>query len=439
VVGCCLLCLTVALCGCRGAAEEEHESPPVEVRTELVQKRTLRPSFIVIGTVMADPQRQATLSAATPGLVDKLIVREGAKVKQGDPIVQLDQRKAASDLEKAEAALARLIAKPRPEELAQARALVEKTQAAHLLAETRLRKSRDLRKQNPELVPDVQLLDDEHAKQAAKAELDVAQLQLQLLEKGPREEQRREARAEVQAAKLQWELCQVTAKFDGQVVELKARAGQQTEVGTPLAVLLDTREVIIQARVPSNRLSLVAERMAQTTASTSEPLAQVWCSSSREAVLPAVSGWLSQQTEAATPDVLTKLRVANPLGLLRVGMSVQVELFGPAVECLAIPEVAVTLNEEGEHVVTIVHELKDKEGNAKKDEEGHVLYDAGPREIELAAPGEPEVRAGGWVRVVKGLQEGDLVAVENGYALPEGTHVELMPKEEPKAASAEKP
>src|SRR5207247_1848735 len=124
-----------------------------------------------------------------------------------------------------EAALARLIAKPRPEELAQARAAVEKAQAAHRLAQTRLKKSQDLRKRNPELVPDVQLLDDEHAQQVAKAELDTAQSQLQLLEKGPREEQRREARADVQAAKLQLELCQVTAKFDGQVVELKARVG----------------------------------------------------------------------------------------------------------------------------------------------------------------------------------------------------------------------
>src|SRR5207247_7131347 len=135
--------------------------------------------------------------------------------------------------------------------LAQARAAVEKAQAAHRLAQTRLKKSQDLRKRNPELVPDVQLLDDEHAQQVAKAELDTAQSQLQLLEKGPREEQRREARADVQAAKLQLELCQVTAKFDGQVVELKARVGQQAEVGTPLAVLLDTREVIVQARVPA--------------------------------------------------------------------------------------------------------------------------------------------------------------------------------------------
>src|SRR5438105_946407 len=63
--------------GCRPPAEEEHEWPPVSVRTEVVQKRTLRPSFIVIGTVMADPQRHATLSASAAGLADRLVAREG--------------------------------------------------------------------------------------------------------------------------------------------------------------------------------------------------------------------------------------------------------------------------------------------------------------------------------------------------------------------------
>src|SRR5438874_7531325 len=71
-----LLCTLVAFAGCEHADEQEPERPAVPVRAAVVQKRTLRPSFIVIGAVMADPQRQATLSAATPGLVDELVARE---------------------------------------------------------------------------------------------------------------------------------------------------------------------------------------------------------------------------------------------------------------------------------------------------------------------------------------------------------------------------
>src|SRR5262249_3645468 len=142
------LCTLPIFAGCHHAEEEEPARPPVPVRVATAEKRWLRPSFMVIGTVMVDPQRQATLSAATPGLVDKLVAREGAKVREGELVVQLDERKARVDLEKAEAALARLIAKPRPEEMVQARASLDKAQAAYDLAQTRLKKSQKLRAQN---------------------------------------------------------------------------------------------------------------------------------------------------------------------------------------------------------------------------------------------------------------------------------------------------
>jgi multidrug efflux pump subunit AcrA (membrane-fusion protein) len=89
---------------------------------------------------------------------------------------------------------------------------------------------------------------------------------------------------------------------------------------------------------------------------------------------------------------------------------VQVELFEAEVEDLAIPETAFTVNEEGKRTVTLIRDGK-----------------AMPTEIELAPEGGREVRASGWVRVVKGLQPGDAVAIENGYALPEGTSVTVLP------------
>ncbi len=412
--GCCLAGLLLGLPGCRGSGEGEHEKP-VSVRTAKAEKRSLRPSFQVIGTVLADPERQATLTAATSGLVDRLAVPEGAKVGCGELVVQLDERKARNDVQRAQAALDRLIAKPRPEELTQAKALVEKMRAAHKLAQTKFQKAQELRARNPELVPEVQLLDEERSERVAKADMDTAQAQLQLLEKGPREEQRREAQIEVEAARLQLEFCRVTAKFPGEVVELKARVGQRADVGTPLATLLDTSEVLVQARVPGNILAMVAQAIETQR----KPLARIRCPSCPDVIWASDRGWLNQQTEAATGDVPIKLRVANKDHLLRVGMTVQVELLGAEVEDVAIPETAFTVNDEGQHVVTVIREGK-----------------AVPTEIELAPQGGQEVRAEGWVRVVKGLQAGDEVAVENGYFLPKGTPVTVLP---PREAPGEQP
>lgn len=396
--------------GCRKPAEGDggkHEAAaPISVRVAHVERRRLRPAVAVIGSVLADPERLATLTAATTGLVERLAVREGAKVSKGDLIVQLDERKARIDLMRAEAALARLIAKPRPEEVAQARALVEKMQAAHVLAQLRFKRTQELRARNPELVPELQLLEDQRNEQTARSEFDAAQAQLELQEKGPREEQRKEMQVEVDAARLQLELCRVTTPLAGEVIEVKARLGQRADLGTPLATVLDTSEVWVQGRVPSDRLSGVAQSLRERG---KEPLAQVRCPSFPEVLFPSASGWLSEQTEGSTSDIPIKLRVPNAAGLLRVGMTVQVTLFEAAVEDLAIPETAFTVNEEGKHVVTVIRDGK-----------------AAPAEIELAADGGRQVRADGWVRVVKGLKQGDAVAIENGYALPEGTPVTVL-------------
>jgi multidrug efflux pump subunit AcrA (membrane-fusion protein) len=68
------------------------------------------------------------------------------------------------------------------------------------------------------------------------------------------------------------------------------------------------------------------------------------------------------------------------------------------------------VNEEGKTVLVVVRDGK-----------------AVPTEVELTQVGEGEVKADGWVAVAKGLQEGDQVIVEGGYALPEGTPVKSMP------------
>src|SRR5437879_1341675 len=66
-----IICLAAG-CNKGDAKKPEKEKPPVPIRTAKAEKRVLRPKFEVIGTVLADPERIATLTAATPGLVDKL-------------------------------------------------------------------------------------------------------------------------------------------------------------------------------------------------------------------------------------------------------------------------------------------------------------------------------------------------------------------------------
>jgi multidrug efflux pump subunit AcrA (membrane-fusion protein) len=176
------------LAGCHQAdapaAAKDH--PPVPVRTAKAEKRVLRPKFEVIGTVLADPERVATLTAATPGLVEALPVPEGSRVAKGKTVVvQLDDRKAKIDFGRAEAAYARLIAPPRPDELIVAKGAIEKAKAAHAVVKAQIDKARETRKTNPVLVTEVQLLEYERV---GAADVEDAEAHFLLLELGPRGE-----------------------------------------------------------------------------------------------------------------------------------------------------------------------------------------------------------------------------------------------------------
>jgi multidrug efflux pump subunit AcrA (membrane-fusion protein) len=391
------------------ATVEATARSPIAVRVAKAEVRTLTPIVEVIGNVEPDPERISVLAAATTGSVQRLSVREGTRVAKGDVVVQLDERPAKLALDRAEAAYARLIAKPRPEESDQARLLVEKAEAAHALAASRLKKAEELRARDAELVPVIELQDEQRNEEATKAEWESAQAQAKLLNDGPSAEVRRESQVEVETAKLQLDYCQVRSPIAGEVVEIKTSLGQRADVGTPLATILDTSEVVVQARVPSDRLAGILSAMENGQ---QEALATIQCLAFPNKMFTASSGWLSGQTEAQTSDVPIKLRVPNPQGLLRPGMTVQVELHEQGVDGLAIPDVAVTVNEEGHHIVTVIRDDK-----------------AVPTEITVISEKDPEVRAGGWIRILSGLEPGDEVAIENGYALPKDTAVTVLPPE----------
>jgi HlyD family secretion protein len=416
VVAC--LTVVVTLPGCQEApAEGKTEAgtrKPVAVRTEKAEVRLLRPSFEVIGQVVTDPERVATLTSAAPGMVQKLAVREGTRVKAGDVIIQLAEAKAKNDFDRAHTAYLRLIAKPRLEEEALARAALDKARAAYDVAQAKLKGVIELRGRNAALVPELQLMEDKRLVEVARAEMESMEAQLGLLLKGPRQEQRRVAEVETEAAELGLKWCRVTSPIGGEVVEILARVGQRADVGIPLATVMDTSEVLVHARVPSARLESLTRAMEGTADRAASP-AKVHAAAYPDEVFLGAVTRLGAQTEAQTSDVTVWVRVPNPKGLLRVGMTVRLELFGAETSSLAVPEAAVSMNGEGNRVVTLVRDGK-----------------AYPAEIRLAASEGQEVRAGGWVRVASGLKAGDEVAIENGYALPTGFPVTVMPPKPPK-------
>ena len=99
------------LAGCAGdptggQAEGEADLEPVPVQVATAERTTLRPVLDLVGTTVAIPERIANISPQIGGWVTRLEVVEGQLVKAGDLLVQLDERAAQADLDRARAVVA---------------------------------------------------------------------------------------------------------------------------------------------------------------------------------------------------------------------------------------------------------------------------------------------------------------------------------------------
>ena len=96
-----MLALSTRLC----AEDEKKVETNVAVQVTKIVKTTLHAYASGYGTIETSPTGGARLAAASAGLVQKVLVTEGAKVAKGDLLVQLDARAADASVAKARASL----------------------------------------------------------------------------------------------------------------------------------------------------------------------------------------------------------------------------------------------------------------------------------------------------------------------------------------------
>lgn len=96
-----LLALSTRLC----AEDEKKVETNVAVQVAKIVKKTLHAYASGYGTIETSPTGGARLAAASAGLVQKVLVTEGAKVAKGDLLVQLDARAVDASVAKARASL----------------------------------------------------------------------------------------------------------------------------------------------------------------------------------------------------------------------------------------------------------------------------------------------------------------------------------------------
>lgn len=366
-----LLLLTLAACG-RGEAPKPAADATVAVRTATLESRKV-PQVLefVAGT---EAVQTVDVRARVEGVLDEAFFQEGAKVKKGQLLFQIDPRQYASNMDSAKADLA-------------------KAQAEFVRATKDVERLRPLARE--EAVPQRDLDVAVASEGAAKAALDAA-------------------RSKVTRAGLDLEYASIRSPLDGVVGQIKVNVGNF--VGRGDAVLLTTLSsvdpIYVDFSVAEGDFLAYRRESGETLKKTYELILADGSVYEHKGRFKSVGRAVDQKTGALP----IRLEFPNPQGLLRPGQfgKVRVKIAEPQ-ESLLLPQRAVS-EVQSLKVAYVVQP------------DGSVVM----RKLALGA------LADGFWTVRDGLKAGDKVVVEGHQKIRPGVKVvEAPPPGAPASATPE--
>lgn len=183
------------------------------------------------------PRRQILVSPQVNGRLLKVLFEEGQRVEQGQVLAEIETTDYLADHQRALAALAsaqqhaqELEAGNRPEEIAQAEAELAEARALLPQAEAEWKRNDELRASRT--ISQLQYEQSEATYLSLKKRVDRLEAAVTLMHKGPRQERKEAARADVRqaeadVARTQWRLdnCTVRAPISGTILKKNAEEG----------------------------------------------------------------------------------------------------------------------------------------------------------------------------------------------------------------------
>jgi HlyD family secretion protein len=238
------------------AAGGAGASPTVEARRGAIHR-------VVAGKGKIEPRAELRLTAPVMGRIKAILVAEGADVKRGDVLVQMDDEhvraqlsQALALLDEARARRADLTAGARPQELESARARERESGAVLVEAAAALDRARTMFERG--IIPRAQVEEAERRHGVALAQNQNARQQLSLLESGARDDvlqaalaQVRRAEAEVQLARAQLAQTTVRAPVSGRIIQRFMNPGEVIVLQRPqpILTLADLSRIQVRAEV----------------------------------------------------------------------------------------------------------------------------------------------------------------------------------------------
>jgi HlyD family secretion protein len=401
--GMALILCAAAVSGCSRSADEAPEKPVVQVK--VAPARIAEIPQVVTAPATIHPREQANVSARITAPIRELRARKGDNVQAGQVLAVLENRDLAAQREEALAALSDAEASLRkteagtvPADVERARGQLETARAALDQARKNYDRRRSLFQQGA--IPQKDLLQSETELATARANFEVAQKSLELLQRQSaagdvamaraRVEQ---ARARLNAAAANLQYTDLRSPFRGVVTEQFQYPGDMAGPGTPTYTIMDFSAVTARAQVPESSAASIRRGQLCTFAGIDNGI-------------PVIHGRVTVVNRAVDParrTVEVWCEIAAPPPAVRAGvfgsLSVQIASVKSAV---VVPAPAVQINEGTETGVVFVIDEKQV---------------AHRREVQVGVAHQ------GQVQIRSGIQAGELVVTEGAYSLPDGAQV----------------
>jgi HlyD family secretion protein len=404
----------IILHGC-GSSEKE---PTPQVTVQVMPAKRGPIELEVTSDAVVYPLQQAILTPKITSTIAKFYVQRGSRVKQGQLLARLENQDLAGaaeqskgEFEQAEASYATTVGASLPQQIQKA----ELDAKAAKLAFDAQQKVYDARKQLYEqgALPrrDFDMADVALAQ--ARSANEQAQKQLADLQRLGKEQALKSASGQLSASKgklmnaqAQLGYSEIRSPIDGVVTDRPQYQGELATANQPLLTVMNTSRLIAKAHISQTEAVLlkVGNKAEIELPGLDEPI---------KAKVTLISPALDPGS--TTIEVWVESSKPNPA--LKPGMNARVNVIAKSEEdALVVPASAVYKSEDaGEYVML-----------AGSDKKAHLTkIKVGIKNKELA-------------QIESGLKENDSVITVGGYALPDGTQIQIeaTPAAEPEKGGA---
>jgi HlyD family secretion protein len=358
-----------------------------EVRFEKVSRRDL--VAVVTASGKIQPKKKVDISADITGRITKITVREGDVVTQGQLLLQIEPTVYQANLQQAEATMA------------SAAAAAVQAQANRDQAERALRRTKELRTQNPNLVPPEQLEQAQTAFDVAAANLTAAQHQVD------------QARAGVRFAHDNLRKTTLVAPMSGRVTRLPVEEGEVAVPSTfskDIGLLMTISDLsVIQAKVKVDETDVVRVHLGDSVEVSIDAFPDTSFTGrvtkvSNSSVLNAAQTATGQNDRAVDYEVEVTLN--KPPADTRPDLSATARIVTDTrKQALAIPIIALTVR-ENKAVSTEVRPVDTAGARKRKETEGVFVVKDGIATFRAAKVG---IAGDEYFEVLSGLKDGETI------------------------------